>query len=307
MHAKYSFLLPAYKTRFLKGALDSILAQTCDLFQVIISDDASPDPIQELVGTYEDSRLSYRRNASNLGASQLVNHWNLLLNHCDSEYVIIASDDDLYHPSFLERIEALTKQYPEADVLRAEACIIDQDGDMMQTEKCVTRWFSTGDFIDYLLQPESILCIGNFVFKTASLKAAGGFVQFPLGWKSDSATQLLLSGNGIPCTDDILFSFRMSGLNISSRNVPNREKDTAKLKAIIEFDDWLVRHIDTELLTSHLGRIRNRLEGESRSYLWTLSFNEFWRLFRKFRQESWFLSSRNKYSFFWSWIRSKYA
>ena len=307
MHAKYSFLLPAYKTRFLKESLYSIIAQTYDSFQVIVSDDASPEPIQGIVSTFDDARLHYRRNAMNLGASRLVNHWNMLLDRCESEYVIIASDDDIYHPCFLERIEALTLQHPEADVLRAMACTIDQNGHTINEDKYNLSWLSTGNFIDFLLCPESVLCIGNFVFKTASLKAAGGFVQFPLGWKSDSATQILLSGNGVPCTSDILFSFRMSGLNISSRNELNSEKDAAKLNALIAFDAWLVNHVDKSILDPYLCRIRNRLEGESRSYLWTLSSKEFWHLFKKFRKESWFRSYRNKLSFLWCWIRSKHA
>ena len=42
---KYSFVLPAYKSQFLKESIDSILAQSYKDFELIIVDDASPDDI----------------------------------------------------------------------------------------------------------------------------------------------------------------------------------------------------------------------------------------------------------------------
>ena len=297
-------MLPAYRSRYLEDALKSILAQRYGSFRVVVSDDASTEPLKEIVSALDDPRVTFRRNPTNLGAGQLVTHWNLLLDNCASEYIIIASDDDLYHPGFLEQIDRLAQQHPEADILRTRACVIDRDGQVIRTEKGTAEWFSTGDFLNYLLQPESVLCIGNYVFKTNALKAAGGFVPFPLGWKSDSATQILLSRNGMPCTQDVLFSFRMSGLNISSRQEPECEKDRLKLTALIDFDAWLSRQIPAGVLEPCQRRIRNRLEGESRYYLWVLPFSGFRSVFRKFRKEAWFLSFRSQLSFVWCWIRT---
>jgi glycosyltransferase involved in cell wall biosynthesis len=304
---KYTFLLPAYRGRYLYDALSSIINQTFLSFQIIVSDDASPELLQEIVKTCNDSRISYRRNSTNLGADRLVDHWNMLLQRCESEYVIIASDDDLYHPSFLETIDTLTKQHPEADILRASACIIDQDGVVTKTENNYPDWLSMSDFLRHLLMPESVLCIGNYVFRTAALKAAGGFVPFRLGWKSDSATQILLSRNGVPCTKDVLFSFRMSGLNISSHQARDRERDRAKLCALIDFDAWMTNNVEQAALEQYRSAFRNRLEGESRSYLWTLSFTEFRRLFEIFKKEQWFRSIRSQLSFILCWVRVHYA
>lgn len=43
--SKYTFLLPAYKTRYLEKMLVSITNQTYTDFKVIISDDCSPEPV----------------------------------------------------------------------------------------------------------------------------------------------------------------------------------------------------------------------------------------------------------------------
>ena len=51
---KYSFVLPAYKARFFREALDSILAQTYKDFELIIVNDASPEDLDSIVKSYDD-------------------------------------------------------------------------------------------------------------------------------------------------------------------------------------------------------------------------------------------------------------
>lgn len=42
MEEKIAIVIPAYKCRFLRQTLDSIVVQTCRSFTVYIGDDASP-------------------------------------------------------------------------------------------------------------------------------------------------------------------------------------------------------------------------------------------------------------------------
>ena len=43
----------------------------------------------------------------------LVKHWNMLVEMCETEYCIMSSDDDVYSPTFLEEINNLTEKYPD--------------------------------------------------------------------------------------------------------------------------------------------------------------------------------------------------
>ncbi len=63
--------LPVYNgDNFLAEAIDSILRQTMEDFELIISDNASTDRTEEICREYAagDSRIRYYRNESNLGA-----------------------------------------------------------------------------------------------------------------------------------------------------------------------------------------------------------------------------------------------
>lgn len=300
---KYTFLLPAYKSAYLEEALQSILSQSINSLKVIVSDDCSPDPIKSVVDRIDDTRLIYKRNPKNIGGENLVSHWNSLLRDCESEFVIIASDDDVYQPSFLEEIDRLGCLYPDVCLFRIAAEIINNNGTLLRRENGPETIIDTNGFLDHLLNPESVLCIGNYVFRTKALKEIGGVVDFPFAWKSDSATVLALSSNGVACSGKVLFSFRMSGQNISEHTGKEAYVDRKKLDATLKFKQWMDYNIDSVILQDSYSSIKRKLEGELRSYYWTLSFSDFIRLYHKLVRERWFKTVRNNVSFLLGWIR----
>ena len=54
----FSVIIPTYNRRnFLKKAVDSVLAQTSRNFELIVVDDGSTDGTDQLIRTYQDSRI----------------------------------------------------------------------------------------------------------------------------------------------------------------------------------------------------------------------------------------------------------
>ena len=74
----FSFIMPCYKRQFLGKAIESILAQTYDDFELVVVNDASPENLYEVVNSISDPRLRYEENITNLGGRDLVACWN----HC---------------------------------------------------------------------------------------------------------------------------------------------------------------------------------------------------------------------------------
>ena len=68
---KYSFVLPAYKAKYLKESIDSIINQTYTDFELIIVNDASPEDVDSIVNSYQDDRIQYYRNEKNIGGVNL--------------------------------------------------------------------------------------------------------------------------------------------------------------------------------------------------------------------------------------------
>jgi len=56
---KFSVTIPAYKDRYLKETIDSVLAQTYQNYEIVIVNDASPYNLDSIVQQYTDPRIRY--------------------------------------------------------------------------------------------------------------------------------------------------------------------------------------------------------------------------------------------------------
>ena len=124
---KFSFVMPSYKVRYMKLAIDSILRQSYEDFELVIINDASPEDMDGLVDLYHDSRIVYLKNEKNIGGFDLVKNWNRCIQYAKGDYLILASDDDIYGGDFLLEINNLINQYGSVDLFRARVERIDSD------------------------------------------------------------------------------------------------------------------------------------------------------------------------------------
>ncbi len=293
----YTFLLPAYKAEYLAQSIQSILNQTYRDFTIIVSDDCSPEDIIGVVDGFNDDRIHYRRNQENMGGKSLVSHWNLLVDLCESDYLIMASDDDVYHPTFLEEINKLVEKHPVVDVLRARVHRIDDKGDVLNEDDLYEEFQPQLKVLNSIYSPGYIGCIANYVFKTKPLKEKGGFVDFPLAWFSDMASVILMSEHGQANTADILFGFRLSGQNISSIS-KNRQVDGLKLDATIAYDQWFSQYLKqiafekTPLNVNLFNRVtsehKHRVYGQAGDYSWSIPVYKYGSVKSRFSQNYYF-------------------
>lgn len=214
-----SFVLPAYKGRFLREAIANILAQTHADFELVVVDDASPDAIKEIVDGFDDPRVSYHRNDRNIGGGDLVGAWQKALSYARGEWCVLASDDDLYEPQFLERMVALAAKYPRVDLVHSRTKIIDGNGKIIGLSPAKRELESAIGMMYDRTVGRADQFAPEFMFRLARLKEIGGFVRFPKAWYSDDATWLLMAANGCANCNEPLFSFRYSGVNISTQRV----------------------------------------------------------------------------------------
>lgn len=88
--------------RHIEQALNSIVTQTFDDFELIISDNASTDRTADICRNYaaRDRRIRYRRNETNIGYGR---NQNLVAELSSGEYFMWAHHDDVRAPDCLER------------------------------------------------------------------------------------------------------------------------------------------------------------------------------------------------------------
>lgn len=113
---KVSVLMPIYNTReeFLRPAIESILNQTFTDFEFLIIDDASTLPLEHIVKSYNDSRIKYYKNDTNLGISKTRNK---LLDLAQGEYLAIMDHDDISLPERFEKQVKILDKNPKIGVV----------------------------------------------------------------------------------------------------------------------------------------------------------------------------------------------
>lgn len=239
---KISFIMPAWKARFMHEAIASIIAQTNKDWELVVIDDCSPEPLRKIVEDFGDPRIRYVRNEQNLGGKNLVRQWNHCITFAKGEYIVLAADDDLYRPTFCEECIRLANKYPEVDLIHSSVEQIDEEGKHLWDDSILPEFTNKYEYLNWWVTGRSFTCIGNFAFKRTVLQGIGGFIDFPCAFGSDIATPIALSRNGVANTSEMLFCFRQSTQHLSADSSRFKEK----LEAISQLSEWL-QAIDYEI------------------------------------------------------------
>lgn len=125
---KISVILPVYNGgRYLKDAIESVLAQTLQNFELIIIDDCSTDDSAEIAQRYAviDSRVTYERNDVNLKLPKALNKG---FDTARGEYWTWTSCDNLYMPEALEEMTKALDTHADIGLVYASMQMIDEFG-----------------------------------------------------------------------------------------------------------------------------------------------------------------------------------
>jgi len=120
--------LPVYNgERYIGEAIDALLAQTYQDFELIISDNASTDGTADICQRYveKDARVRYVRQPVNIGLAP--NH-NVVVDLARGELFKWASNDDLYAPELVERCVAALDEHPDVVLAHSWSARVDDVG-----------------------------------------------------------------------------------------------------------------------------------------------------------------------------------
>jgi glycosyltransferase involved in cell wall biosynthesis len=109
--SKVTVIIPTYNRAYiLSQAIESVLAQTMEDFDLIIVDDGSTDGTTEIVRGFSDSRIRYI-NQGNAGPGMARNRG---VAEATSRYVSFLDSDDLWTPDKLSSCLTFLSDHPEA-------------------------------------------------------------------------------------------------------------------------------------------------------------------------------------------------
>ena len=128
MNNSFTVIIPLYnKEPYIKRALETVLNQTYDNFEMIIIDDGSTDEGVRIVSSIQDTRIKVFSQI-NSGVSAARNRGALL---AKNQYLAFLDADDTWEPNFLQEISNLIDEFPYAGIYATNNKFIYPSGKVM--------------------------------------------------------------------------------------------------------------------------------------------------------------------------------
>ncbi|MDO8527452.1 MAG: glycosyltransferase [Deltaproteobacteria bacterium] len=232
MTTPITVLMTVYNNgKYLREAIQSVLAQTFRDFEFLIIDDASQDNSVEIIKEFEDKRIRLVLQEKNLGQTPSLNHG---LELAKGEYVARIDADDIAHPERIEKQFEFAKAAP-ANFAAVGACFtfIDSNGRSIFSPKATCE---ATDMVWHLLFTSPIAHPSAFLKKEAVVSVGGydprfRYVQDQILW-----TRLLFKNFGIYNMEGLpLMQVRLHPDSATHKGKEAREKEAVlALKEVLE-------------------------------------------------------------------------
>lgn len=168
--------MPVYNgEQYVRRALDSLLAQDYENFELIISDNASTDETLQICRDYakRDNRIGIHKHSHNEGIQK---NFQTVLELAQGEYFMWAAVDDYWLPDFVSALVKELNEHPEAGVAMCAVKRIWEDGTLFDTVRFSgTRNPNSKSFLEMTLGLATSLKYNLFIyglFRTRLIKTA---------------------------------------------------------------------------------------------------------------------------------------
>jgi len=140
---KVSVCILTYNSaRYLRGCIESVLAQTYRDFELLVSDDGSTDDTCEIASSFSDPRIQVCRLERNMGMPRNFNH---AVGLASGTYIKLLCYDDFLDPSCLERQVDLLDRRPEVVMVTSGLQYVNENGEVLRTVSAFSRETVAGE------------------------------------------------------------------------------------------------------------------------------------------------------------------
>jgi glycosyltransferase involved in cell wall biosynthesis len=207
--------MPVFNSeKFIRQALDSLLAQKYKNFEINISDNSSTDKTEEICKEYvaKDRRIYYYRNNQNIG----VQNFKRVLNLAKGDYFMWAADDDIWHPDFISSCIKILENNKDLGMAFSNIVNINSFGRIIRRYPSFKKFSGENNkkiISNYVKDPE-IMGKANLIYGIYRLKLCKeSWESSPLNesWGSDMCFVLAtISRSSIGIDERILFQKRIA-------------------------------------------------------------------------------------------------
>lgn len=167
----FSVLIPTYnREKIICKAIESVLLQTYENFELIVVDNGSTDRTKDVVEGYNDSRIRYRWQE---GTGGPAGPRNTGINMAQGKYVAFLDSDDWWLPEKLQVCFYRIKSFPNTDVVFHDLNRF-VDGKKGKVKRCDPL---KDPIFHYLLESSRGISFSSSVVRLSKLKEVEGFEE----------------------------------------------------------------------------------------------------------------------------------
>lgn len=196
--------------KFLAEAIESILAQSYEDFELLVLDDHSDDDSAKIVKAYE--RLDPRVKLLLAKGEGLVSALNQLLEVAKGKYFARMDADDISNPARLEKQLQHLEQHTDCGILGAWVNVIGEKEEIWHYR----RTFS--DTATLLLMGKTPLCHPSVMGRTSVMRHLGYRSKYLHMEDMDLFARALSEGIQFYALPEVLLQYRVHPKSVSSKN-----------------------------------------------------------------------------------------
>lgn len=255
-----SVCVPVYNgERFIKDALDSIIAQSYPHKEIIVSDNASTDKTPDIAQRYvKEYGIKYSRSEQFLPASEY--NFNRCLELSGGELISVYHADDIYNPEIVSRSVEMFRKRRGIGAALTMANVIDENGKILERyhlPKELARMNKDVYNLDEIFH--SALKYGNTFLICPSAMIKRSVCKEVNGWDygryksaADLGLWLKIAGkHGVAIIDAPLMNYRISAAQDSDA-ISRRRTDQAHYFLVMDdYADKIIGHKFKKYYTIH--------------------------------------------------------
>ncbi len=234
MQPRFTIIIPSYNGgNYLKAAVASVLQQSFTDFELAILEDGSSDGSLEWLRSLTDPRVKLYAAPNNLG---IVKNWRRALEIPKGEFMTVLGQDDLYDSNFLEVMDTLIRNDPNASLYHAHFRFIGANGNKLVSARPMPIHETAAEYIAELFSGQRDSYGTGYVVRSTLHDAIDGFPAYPNLFFADDVFWISAMSRSYKATAPAeCFSCRRHCESLSATNTQWREW----LDAMVSYVDFL--------------------------------------------------------------------
>lgn len=252
-----SVCIPVYNgERFIKKSIESVLNQTYSNFELLIIDNCSTDDTVSIVKSFNDKRIRFIQNETNLG---MIGNWNKCIKESKGKYINIVCADDRLKEDCLEKKVKMMTENDDVVFVFSGTDVIDETGKVILKRNGLKRTgvYSGMKIFKKSLRTRNIFGEPTNVLFNKDMIDSDVIYSGDLPYSPDWEFWLRLSTFGnVGFYKESLAEFRVSTVSTTDKILKDRKKLKVDSK---RFFDNVSKYAEVKKLDIFLNRLYQRI------------------------------------------------